>query len=76
MNKHIEISGKRNIDKINKTKKPERKVSEKWKIDESLFTNKKQIEFINKIYLGEEGEEELWVKREIKKKIYGYKNQI
>ena len=75
MNKHIEISGKRNIDKINKTKKPERKVSEKWKIDESLFTNKKQIEFINKIYLGEEGEEELWVKREIKKKIYGYKNQ-
>lgn len=75
MNKKIEIIGKRNIDKINKVENPKRKVSEKWKIDESLYTNNKQIEMINKIYLEEEGDEEIWLKREIKKKLNGYKNQ-
>ena len=40
MSKKIEIQGKRNIDKINKIEKPERKESQKWKIDDSFYTNK------------------------------------
>ena len=75
MNKKIEISGKRNIDKINKIEKPERKESEKWNFDECYYTYKKQIELINKLYLEQEGEDELWLKREIQKKIKGYKSQ-
>ena len=75
MSKKIEIQGKRNIDKINKIEKPERKESQKWKIDDLLYTNRKQIELVNKLYLEEEGEEEVWIKREIQKKIKGYKNQ-
>ena len=75
MSKKIEISGKRNIDKINKVENPERKASEKWKIDESFYTYRKQIELINKLYLDQIKEEEIWLKREIDKKIKGYKNQ-
>ena len=75
MSKKIEIIGKRNIDKINKVENPERKACKKWKIDDSFYTYKKQIELINKLYLDQIKEEDIWLKREIEKKIKGYKNQ-
>jgi 5-methylcytosine-specific restriction endonuclease McrA len=75
MNKKIEIVGKRNIDKINNISNPERKDCEKWNIDVSLYTYNKQIELINRLYLDEEGNDEIWLKREIQTKIRGYKNQ-
>lgn len=73
--KSIEITGKRNIDKITKVDKPIRKDTLKWNLDDSYYTYKKQIEVINKLYLEEVQEQEILVKREINKKIAGYKNQ-
>lgn len=73
--KSIEIRGKRNIDKITNVEKPVRKDTLKWNIDDSYYTYKKQIEIINQLYLEEVQEQEVLVKREINKKIIGYKNQ-
>jgi 5-methylcytosine-specific restriction endonuclease McrA len=75
MSKRIEITGKRNIDRIEKTENPQRKDTLNWKLDESFYTYKKQIELINKLYLDELGDDEKWLKREIEKKLRGYKNQ-
>ena len=73
--KSIEITGKRNIDKMNNVKNPKRKNVANWKIDEYYFTYLKQIQIINSLYLEQSIEYEVLVKREIKKKINGYKNQ-
>lgn len=73
--KSIDIIGKRNIDKINKTENPIRQDSIKMDIDDIYYTHSKQIEVINKLYLEEEQEVSQLFKREIQKKIMGYKNQ-
>ena len=73
--KSIDITGKRNIDKINKTENPIRQDSIKMDIDDIYYTHSKQIEVINKLYLGEEQALDNIFKREIRKKIMGYKNQ-
>lgn len=73
--KTIDITGKRNIDKINKTENPIRQDSIKMDIDDIYYTYNKQIEVINKLYLDEEQEMSQVFKREIKKKIMGYRNQ-
>ena len=73
--KSIEILGKRNIDKMNKIKNPKRQGIDKWKIDEAYFTHNKHIEIVNSLYLNQAHEHEILVKREIDKKIKGYKSQ-
>jgi len=71
----IDITGKRNIDKINKTENSVRQDSIKMDIGDIYYTYNKQIEVINKLYLGEEQDKEDTFKREIRKKIMGYRNQ-
>jgi hypothetical protein len=71
----IDITGKRNIDKIQNVKNPERKETIKWKLDDSYFTYNKQIQIINSLYLNQEQEQDILAKREISKKINGYKSQ-
>lgn len=75
--KSIEITGKRNIDKLEKVKIPQRKDSMKWNLDESYFTYVKQVQLINCMYLDQLSvqDPETILKREINKKIKGYKNQ-
>lgn len=65
--KSIEITGKRNIDKIQNVKNPERKNTVNWIIDESYFTYYKQIQVINSIYLEQTHEQETLLKKLIKK---------
>jgi len=71
----IDITGKRNIDKIQNVKNPERKDTIKWKLDDSYFTYNKQIQIINSLFLNQEPEQNILAKREISKKINGYKSQ-
>lgn len=71
----IDITGKRNIDKIRNVKNPERKETIKWTLDDSYFTYNKQIQIINCLYLNQESEQNILAKREINKKINGYKSQ-
>ena len=73
----IDITGKRNIDKIRNVKNPERKDTIKWTLDDSYFTYNKQIQIINSLYLNQEQDQEqnILAKREISKKINGYKSQ-
>jgi 5-methylcytosine-specific restriction endonuclease McrA len=75
----IDITGKRNIDKIQNVKNPHRKETIKWNLDDSYFTYNKQIKIINSLYLNQELDQEqeqnILAKREIIKKINGYKSQ-
>lgn len=71
----IDITGKRNIDKIQNIKNPERKETIKWNLDDSYFTYNKQVQIINSLYLNQEPEQNILAKREISKKINGYKSQ-
>jgi hypothetical protein len=71
----IDITGKRNIDKIRNVKNPERKDTIKWNLDDSYFTYNKQIQIINSLFLNQEPEQNILAKREINKKINGYKSQ-
>lgn len=73
--KSIKITGKRNLDKINKVEKPKRKQTENWALDNVYFTYNKQVEMINSLYLNQSFEYDTLLKREIDKKIKGYKNQ-
>ena len=73
--KSIEITGKRNIDSLLNIKKPQRKDVTNWNMDVSYFTYLKQIQIINSLYLEQTIEHHILVKREITKKINGYKKQ-
>ena len=73
--KTIIITGKRNIDKIQKIDNPIRKDAMKLDLNDIYYTYNKQIEIVNKLYLEENQECETLLKREISKKISGYKNQ-
>jgi len=70
--RHIEITGKRNTDKINKVARPERKSILTMNIDECYYTYKKQVEIVNKLFLNENVPYESIIKREIATKITGY----
>lgn len=76
MSKKIVITGKRNIDSFNKEEK-KRTESKKWdgEIDIKDIDNKKQIEYLNKLYLEEDYSGKKFVKREVQRKLNGYKNQ-
>jgi len=73
--KTIIITGKRNIDKIQKIDIPLRKDTMKLDLNDSYYTYNKQIEILNKLYLEENQECETMLKREISKKITGYRSQ-
>ena len=73
--KSIEISGKRNIDSFNQDKQPTRSDALKYKFNVEYYEHKTQIKLVNKLYLNEQIDHESSVKREINKKISGYKNQ-
>jgi 5-methylcytosine-specific restriction endonuclease McrA len=73
--KSIDILGKRNIDKINKVKNPVRRCIDKWKVDDVYFAHNKQVEIVNSLYVNQPHEYEKIVKREVEKKIGGYKSQ-
>jgi hypothetical protein len=73
--KSIEIKGKRNIDGIQKIKNPKRLESLKWNYEDEYFTHPKQVSIINQLYLDQEINYKNEMKREIQKKINGYKYQ-
>ncbi len=70
--KKIIINGKRNVEKI-KGIKGKRKVTEN--INKDLFLENKQVEYLNKLYIGEKYDGIDFVKKEVERKINGYKNQ-
>lgn len=74
--KKIEIKGKRNIDGIkgiNKNKKTTRKVTEN--INKGVFNKLSQVEYLNKLFLEENYDGIEFIKKELERKLYGYKNQ-
>ena len=73
--KSIEITGKRNIERMSNIKNPQRKSVTSWNIDVSYFTYLKQIQLINSLYLEQSVEHAILAKGEITKKINGYKKQ-
>ncbi len=76
MSKPIQITGKRNIDKIiNPTKQHIRSESIINKIDEKWLNYKEQLRLINCIYLDIEEKNIKLLISDLKKKISGYKAQ-
>lgn len=77
MSKKITIIGKNNIDKLNKNKKSIRQVVDKWSNSGNLLNEKKdnQITMLNQLFLKENFEGYKFVKKEVERKINGYKNQ-
>jgi len=75
MNKSIEISGKRNIDSLNPTKSNKRSDALKYIFIIEYYEYNTQTRIINRLYLNETFEHDWLVKRELNKKISGYKNQ-
>ena len=72
--KSIKIKGKRNIDGFSSKKEKKRKCLEN--IDnEELFLDRRQIEWINKLYLEQDYNGKGFVKKEVERKIKSYKNQ-
>ena len=70
--KKIIINGKRNIDKI-KGEKGKRKITEN--VDKKVFNKLSQVEYLNKLYLEEKFNGSDFIKKEVERKINGYKNQ-
>jgi hypothetical protein len=84
--KSISIKGKNNIDKINHIDKHSKINNEEGKNEKAIrlgmeeiidvdILHKKQIEMINKFFIGEDFEYKKMIEREIEKKIQGYKQQ-
>ena len=71
--KKIVIKGKRNIDGIFGENKTTRKVTDN--VNKKIFDKMSQVEYLNKLYLGENYEEIDFVKKEVERKLAGYKNQ-
>ena len=76
MLKKILITGKRNEESMKK-EKGVRVESKKWSNLENFkeMDKYKQIELLNRLYLGENYEGSNFVKKEISRKVNGYKNQ-
>ena len=72
--KKIIISGKRNIDGLTNKKKKKRKVTENI-VNKKVFDKISQIEYLNKLFLEEYYDGIEFLKREVERKINGYKNQ-
>ena len=70
--KKIVINGKRNIEGI-KGEKGKRKITET--VDKQVFNEMSQVEYLNKLYLNEKYNGFDFVKKEVERKINGYKNQ-
>lgn len=76
MEKNIKIIGKHNIDSLQKqNKKPERSISQNWTDKEIVLDDNNQIPILNKLYLNEDFDGSSDVKKEIERKIYGYRTQ-
>jgi hypothetical protein len=84
--KSISIKGKNNIYKINHIDQDTRTNNEEGKNEKAIrlgmeniadldILHKKQIEMINKFFIGEDFEYKKMIEREIEKKIQGYKQQ-
>tara|TARA_B100001250_G_C19649546_1_gene722001 strand:+ start:506 stop:1009 length:504 start_codon:yes stop_codon:yes gene_type:complete len=71
--KKIVIKGKRNIDGIKGEKKKTRKITNN--INKKVFNKVSQVEYLNKLYLGENYDGIDFVKKEVERKLSGYKNQ-
>ena len=76
MLKKVLITGKRNEESMKK-EKGVRVESKKWSNLENFkeMDKYKQIELLNRLYLGENYEGSNFVKKEINRKVNGYKNQ-
>ena len=71
--KKIIINGKKNIDGLKGKKNKKRKVTEK--IDAKVFDRVSQVEYLNKLYLNEKYDGMDFIKKEVERKLSGYKNQ-
>ena len=71
--KKIVIKGKRNIDGLKGENNKTRKITHN--INKNVFSKLYQVEYLNKLYLGEEYDEIDFVKKEVERKLSGYKNQ-
>jgi hypothetical protein len=72
--KKIKIIGKRNIEGI-KGKKDKKRSIISDNITKDLFDNKKQIEWLNQLYLENNFENIKFAKREVERKLASYKKQ-
>lgn len=72
--KKIIIKGKRNIDSLSNKKNKKRKITEKI-TNKKVFDKLTQIEYLNKLFLEEKYDGMEFLKREVERKINGYKNQ-
>jgi hypothetical protein len=71
--KKIIINGKKNIDGIKGEKTTKRKITEN--INKNIFNKMSQVEYLNKLYLNEKYDGIKFVKKEVERKLSGYKNQ-
>ena len=71
--KKIVIKGKRNIDGIKGEKEKTRKITSN--VNKKVFNKISQVEYLNKLYLGENYDGIDFVKKEVERKLSGYKNQ-
>ena len=71
--KKIVIKGKRNIDGITGEKNKTRKITSN--VNKKVFNKISQVEYLNKLYLGENYDGIDFVKKEVERKLSGYKNQ-
>ena len=72
--KNIIINGKRNIEGLSEKKIKKRKITEKIE-NKKVFNKISQIEYLNKLFLEEYYDGIDFLKREVERKINGYKNQ-
>lgn len=72
--KKIIINGKRNIDGLKNKKNKKRKITEKI-VNKEVFNKISQIEYLNKLFLEEYYDGIDFLKREVERKLNGYKNQ-
>ena len=72
--KKIIINGKRNIDGLKNKKNKKRKITENI-VNKKVFDKISQIEYLNKLFLEEYYDGIDFLKREVERKLNGYKNQ-
>ena len=72
--KKIIINGKRNIDGLKNKKNKKRKITENI-VNKKVFNKISQIEYLNKLFLEEYYDGIDFLKREVERKLNGYKNQ-
>lgn len=73
--KQITIKGKHQQEKINKTHNPKRTSTQKLNLTCDDIAFKKQIEYINKLYMEEDYKYADFIKKELNTKLSGYKKQ-